>query len=125
MYYVIHTFMNKNSEACNNDLKEKWIRQMQDLWPAIKGSLAQVRKPCIRKNCQACASGNKHPAWILSVVAGGRRSTLYIPVPLVSQIKLAIKNGRKIEDLLQKAAVELVKKHRHHVKNARNPNPKS
>ena len=117
--------MDEKSTTDNNNLKEKWIGQMQDLWPAIKGSLAQVRKPCIRKNCQACASGKKHPAWILSVVAGGRRSTLYIPVPLVSQIKLAIKNGRKIEVLLQKAAVELVKNHRRHVKNAKNPTPKS
>ena len=125
MSHRIHTYMSEKSVTDNHNLKEQWIGQMQDLWPAIKGSLAQVRKPCIRKNCQACASGKKHPAWILSVVAGGGRSALYIPAPLVSQIKLAIKNGRTIEDLLQKAAVEWVKNHRRDVKNAKNPTPKS
>ena len=112
MYYYIHTIMIENSQTDNPNLKEKWVAQIQELWPAIKGSLARVSKPCIRKNCQACASGKKHPAWILSVVAAGRRSTLYVPEVLVGQIKQAIKNGRKIEDLLQKEAIRLVKNHR-------------
>ena len=98
---------------------------MRDLWPAIKGSLAQVRKPCIRKNCQACASGQKHLAWMLSVSEKGRRSTLYVREVLVAQVKQAIKNGRKIEELLQKSAVELVKQHRRAAKNNRDPKPKS
>ena len=104
--------MVENSQTDNPNPKEKGIAQIQELWPAIKGSLARVSKPCIRKNCQACASGKKHPAWILSVVAAGRRSTLYVPEVLVGQIKQAIKNGRKIEDLLQKEAIRLVKNHR-------------
>jgi hypothetical protein len=117
--------MNENVPTDNSNLKEKWNLQIQALWPAIKGSLAQVYKPCIRKNCQACASGKKHPAWILSVAVGGRRSTLYVPESLVSQIKQAIRNGRKIEDLLQKAAIQMVKKYRRQVKKTKNTNPKS
>jgi hypothetical protein len=92
--------------------KQKWQKQLEPLWPAIKGSLAKVYKPCIRKNCKACASGKKHPAWMLSVVSGGRRSTLYVPEVLVEQIKRAIKNGRTIEAMLQKAAIQIVKNHR-------------
>ena len=68
--------MMKAANADKKNRQETWQAQVKELWPAIKGSLAEVRKPCIRKNCQACASGQKHPAWILSVVAGGRRSTL-------------------------------------------------
>ena len=117
--------MTKNSKEDNEKRQLPWTAQMQHLWPAIKGSLAQVRKPCIRKNCQACASGKKHPAWILSVVAAGRRSTLYVPEGLVSQIKQAIKNGRKIEDLLQKAAIQMVKNYRNQVRKTKNLAPKS
>ena len=117
--------MMENSMDDNEKRQKQWTAQMQPLWPAIKGSLAQVHKPCIRKNCQACASGKKHPAWILSVVAAGRRSTLYVPEGLVSQIKQAIKNGRKIEDLLQKAAIQMVKNYRTTVKKAKKPVPKS
>lgn len=117
--------MNETSAPDQDYLKEKWIAQIQRLWPAIKGSLAHVHKPCIRQNCPACASGQKHPAWILSVLAGGKRSTLYVPESLVNPIKQAIKNGRKIEGLLHKAAIQMVKNHRRQVKNAKNPLPKS
>lgn len=98
---------------------------MERLWPAIKGSLAQVRKPCIRKNCAACASGQKHSAWLLSVVIAGRRTTLYVPETLAGDIQRAINNGRKIENLLQKTAIEMVKSHRAKVNKARKPAPKS
>jgi hypothetical protein len=101
-------------------LKEKWMGQIGSLWPAIKGSLAQVSKPCIRKNCAACASGKKHAAWILSVIKEGRRSTLYIPQSLAGQIKQAIENGRKIESLLQKEAIQMVENHRIQVKKSEN-----
>ena len=117
--------MNKAFTADNRNLQEKWTAQIQSLWPAIKGSLARVRKPCIRKNCRACASGQKHPAWILSVLAGGRRTTLYVPEALVPQIKRALKNGRKIEDLLQKEATRMVKYHRTLVRKANKSTPKS
>jgi hypothetical protein len=104
--------MAKNSRADNHNRKEKWSARLRRLWPAIKGSLVQVHKPCIRKRCPACASGQKHPAWILSVVIAGRRSTRYVQEPWVPEIKHAIKNGRKIEELLQQAAVQLVLTHR-------------
>ena len=104
--------MNEENQSDNNKIKEKWVETLGALWPAIKGSLAQVRKPCIRKNCRACASGKKHLAWMLSVVKGRRRSTLYVPAALAPQIKQAIRNGHKIEELLQKAAIQMVDIHR-------------
>ena len=105
-----------------NKPRNAWLAQMERLWPAIKGSLAQVRKPCIRKNCTACASGQKHSAWLLSVVIAGRRTTLYVPEALAGDIQRAINNGRKIEGLLQKAAIQMVTFHRTTTKK---PVPKS
>ena len=98
---------------------------MRLLWPAIKGSLAQVHKPCIRQNCPACASGQKHSAWMLSVVVRGRRTTLYVPEAWVKEIQQAIKNGRKIEALLQQAAIQMVKIHRAEANRAKKSAPKS
>jgi|SRR3974377_1592922 len=95
-----------------------WIAQLQPLWPAIKGSLGLVKKPCIRPQCRACAQGQKHPAWLLSVVTGGRRTTLYVPQALVENIKTALNNGRKIEALLHQAALQMVKDYRR-----QNPKP--
>jgi hypothetical protein len=125
MYYDIHTSMQAKSTKANRHPKAQWLAQLRHLWPAIKGSLAQVHKPCIRKRCPACASGKKHPAWILSVVVEGRRSCRYVPEAHVPAIQQAIQNGRKIEALLQKAAVELIKNQRAKVKNCNKTTLKS
>jgi hypothetical protein len=90
----------------------KWQSQFQALWPALKGSLVKVRKPCIRKNCRACARGEKHPAWMLSFTQGGRRRCLYIPLKLVPVIRAAHKNGRKLQQLLYRVGPELLKEFR-------------
>src|SRR5208282_4612112 len=79
---------------------QKWQAQVAALWPALKGSLAKVRKPCIRKNCPACARGDKHPAWMLSFTHRGRRYCFYVPLELVPAIRRAYQNGRRLEDLL-------------------------
>jgi len=91
--------------------------QFHGLWPALKGSLAKVYKPCVRKHCAACARGDKHPAWLLSVSQHGRRRCLYVPLDLVPEIRKALKNGRKIEALLYKMGIAMVLEHRRKRKN--------
>ena len=34
--------MNEENQSDNNKIKEKWVETLGALWPAIKGSLAQV-----------------------------------------------------------------------------------
>jgi len=92
--------------------KQKWQKQLTSLWPALKGSLAKVYKPCIRKHCPACARGDKHPAWLLSLSYHGHRTTMYVPQPLTPTIKRAIQNEHKIEELLYRAGPELIRKYR-------------
>jgi hypothetical protein len=99
--------MNKHAPA-----KQKWQRQIASLWPAAKGSLAKVYKPCIRENCPACARGDKHPAWLLSLSSQGRRKTMYVPQAMVPSIRRAIQNGRKIERLLFHAGPALLRDYR-------------
>ena len=97
--------------------RQKFEQQLRTLWPALKGSLARVHKPCIRKNCPACACGDKHPAWLLSFTSRGQRKTMYVPLALVQTIKKALQNGRKIEKLLYQSGPDLLKQHRQTLKN--------
>ena len=91
---------------------QKWKSQLHTLWPALKGSLARVSKPCIRKGCPACARGDKHPAWLLTFTQQGRRRCMYVPVALVPLLRRALKNGRRIEALLYQAGPALIREHR-------------
>ena len=98
--------------------------QIHRLWPALKGSLAKVYKPCIRKSCPTCERGDKHPAWILTVSIKGHRKCLYVPETLVPTIRQAIENGRKIEEWLCDMGPEIIQAFRKQRDNAHNPKRK-
>ena len=73
------------------------------LWPAAKGSLARVRRPCTRPTCAACRRGEKHPGWIFTYRDQGRLHCRYVRPALVPRLRRAIANGRAIEALLTQA----------------------
>ena len=84
----------------DSPLQPRFRDKLLTWWPALKGSLALVRKPCIRPNCPACARGDKHPNYLLAFTQKGRRRCLYVPRAMVSVLKRALKNGRRLEQLL-------------------------
>jgi hypothetical protein len=96
----------------DSTLRRDFLRQIAELWPAIKGSLAEVRKPCIRPNCAACARGDKHPAFLLSFSDQGRRRCMYVPVELVPPLQQALRNGKALEALLYQLGPELLRQYR-------------
>jgi len=104
---------------------QKWKKQLPAHWPALKGSLAKVYKPCIRQNCPACKRGDKHPAWLLSFSQQGRRKCVYVPLHLVADIARALKNGRRLEQLLYRVGPELIKEDRRQRKKERSARPKN
>lgn len=101
-----------NTKSSDAALRQNFLRQLEKLWPPIKGSLAEVRKPCIRPNCPACARGEKHPAYILSFTDKGRRRCMYVPTELVPRLQQALRNGRALEELLYQLGPELLRHHR-------------
>jgi hypothetical protein len=82
------------------------------LWPLAKGSIAQVRRPCIRPGCAACAHGERHPAWIFTFRQGGRQRCRYVREALVPALRQAIANGRRLEAMLVRAGEALVERDR-------------
>ena len=82
--------------------------QVTKLWPATKGSVAEIHKPCVRTGCRACAEGRGHRAFIFSYKDGNRRRCLYVPAKSVDALRKAIANGRRIEHLLSEAGAQMV-----------------
>jgi hypothetical protein len=93
-------------------VQEGFLQKLLPLWPALKGSLAQVYKPCIRPNCSACARGDKHPNYLLAFTQKGRRRCLYVPKAMVPLLKRALENGRRIEQLLYAMGPALLREYR-------------
>lgn len=91
--------------------KDFWA-EVQRCWPAVKGSLAEVRKPCIRPHCQACAQGHKHPAFIFVCRQKGRPRCLYVPRSMAPALRQALDNGRRLEALMVQMGIEMIRQYR-------------
>ena len=109
MYIDILTYMQAKP---GNDHHQEFMRTIAGLWPLAKGSLSQVRRPCMRKQCRACAEGRKHPACIFTYREEGRLRCLYVRPELVPALRQAIANGRKMEKRLTQLGREMVVRHR-------------
>jgi hypothetical protein len=105
----------KTPHGSTDRQRDVFLRQIAELWPAAKGSVAEVRKPCTRPGCKACAEGRKHRAFILGYKQAGKRRCLYVPAKQVAALRAAIANGRRIEQLLSDGGAEMVKAARRHL----------
>ena len=106
MYYDIHMHMKINS--ISNESINGILRQIQKLLPAAKGSVARVKKPCIRPDCRVCKTGRKHPTFVFLWNDGKRRRYMYVTFGMVEDLRKAIANGRHIEALLSWAGAQMV-----------------
>lgn len=98
----------------SSPVQRRFWRKLQSCWPALKGSLALVHKPCIRPNCPACASGKKHPNYLLTFTDKGQRRCLYVPTAMVSVLRGALQNGRRVEQLLYEMGPAMLEEFRAH-----------
>lgn len=87
---------------------KEFLQEISLLFPFIKGSLTEIRKPCIRPNCSACKRGDKHPAFILTFRKDGKTHCRYVSKAQVSEIRKAIENGRKLEQMMALACEKLL-----------------
>jgi hypothetical protein len=92
--------------------QQAFLDELSRLWPLAKGSMAEVRKPCIRPNCPACQSGKKHPALMFSFTRRGKRVCRYVPAELGPLLRQALANGRQLETRLAELGEELLLRYR-------------
>ena len=81
---------------------------IRNLWPVAVGSLSLRKGPCIRPNCPACASGKGHSSYALYGRRGKRRFSIYVPERLVPEVRAAIQNGRRLQELINEAGARYV-----------------
>jgi hypothetical protein len=92
--------------------QQAFLDELADLWPLARGSLAEVRKPCIRPDCRACREGRRHKAILFSFTQGGKRRCRYVPADLAPVLKTALANGRCLEQQLADLGADLIDRYR-------------
>jgi hypothetical protein len=98
--------------ASEGTLRSGFRNQIERLWPLAKGSVAEVRKPCVRPNCPACKEGRKHRAFIFTYRAQGKTHCRHVPADFVPRLREALRNGRELEQLLVQLGARLLEHHR-------------
>jgi len=105
--------MSKKQVPPEAQAQEAFAAAARGLWPAAKGSLARVARPCGRpKECAACRSGQRHPMWIFTFRQKGRLRCRYVPADLVETLRAAVANGRKLEERLTEEGSALIERFR-------------
>ena len=112
MYVYGYTYYMPADRDRPSNIQKHFQDELLALWPVLKGSLAEVRKPCIRPNCAACARGDKHAAFLWSFTEKGRRRCMYVPAEMVPLLRQGLENGRKLEALLTQFGPMLLRQHR-------------
>jgi len=106
MYYRTYTAMSKDQSTMAT---RKWFEKMAaEMWPVATGSLALRKGPCVRKHCAACSSGEGHSSYALYGRSGKKRFSIYVPERLVPEVRKAILNGRRLQELINEAGVRYV-----------------
>lgn len=98
----------KRSSISTASERNRWLRDLERLWPVAKGSLSEVRKPCTRSNCAACREGRGHRVFLFSYREDGRRRCAYVPPELAPLVRRAIANGRAVERRMAAAGRVLI-----------------
>jgi len=106
--YVFRITCAMNRDDTHN-LRGWFLKAVRQHWPVATGSLSLRKGPCIRQNCQACASGRGHSSYALYGRYRGRRFSIYVPEELVPQVHAAIQNGRQLQELINEAGVRYVR----------------
>jgi len=90
----------------NRALDELFVRRLE-LWQKLirqgdvaRGSVVVLRRPCARKGCRRCASGERHPATYLGYRKDRKLHWLYLPAGLIATAKEWVKNYRATEAVL-------------------------
>jgi len=87
------------------DVRSWFIEALREIWPVAIGSLSLRRGRCIRPNCPACAAGKLHTNYALYGRRGNRRFSMYVPEKLAPQVNRAIRNGRRLHELMNEAGI--------------------
>jgi len=99
MYYYIHMKIQPKGPRAARLRQRKFqlLRQFSIPPGLLPGSLSRTHRRCGQPTCH-CASGQGHPIWFLTFMAGGKKRVERIPQDWVEQVQRLVAAGRQFKD---------------------------
>jgi len=70
----------------------------------LRGSVVLLRRPCAYAGCRKCASGERHPMWVLTVSERGKTRTVYLGAGKAAAARQMTANYRRLKALIEQVA---------------------
>ena len=70
----------------------------------VRGSVVLMKRRCIFTGCRKCASGERHPTWVLTVNRKGKTQTVYVGKSRLAEAQRLVDNYRRAKGLLEEVA---------------------
>ena len=79
-------------------------KRVADIEEFLRGSVVLMKRRCIFAGCRKCASGERHPTWVLTVNRKGKTQTVYVGESRLAEAKRLVENYRRLKGLLEEVA---------------------
>jgi hypothetical protein len=70
----------------------------------LRGSVVLMKRRCIFAGCRKCASGERHPTWVLTFNEKGKTRTVYVGKSRLAEARRLAENYRRGKALLEEVA---------------------
>jgi len=70
----------------------------------LRGSVVLMKRKCTYPGCRKCASGQRHPTWVLTYSQAGKTHTVYLGRQRVAQARKLVQNYRHLTQLVEQLA---------------------
>ena len=98
----------ENTPASGRVRRQHVLQQLEALWPVAKGSLSDVQRPRAIKGTRARENAKTKTSHIYTYRENGKFHCRYVRPEFVGELKKAIENGRKLDQLLSGCGRELL-----------------
>ena len=69
-----------------------------------RGSVVLMKRRCVFAGCRKCASGQRHPTWVLTLHEKGKTRTVYVGKTRLAEAKRLVENYRRVRALTEEVA---------------------
>ena len=80
------------------------LKKLAKAKPFVRGSVVRMKRRCTYPGCRRCASGARHPTWVLTVSCGGKTRTVYLGDRRVEEAKRMVDTYRTIRSWIEEIA---------------------
>jgi len=94
----------EESEARLRIKRRLLLERLGEIHDFVRGSLVLMKRPCMQARCRKCASGERHPTWVLTVAQEGKTRTVYVGQGRLAEARRLVGNYRRAKALIEEVS---------------------